>query len=72
MKVVIILMLLFVVLTFVPASVSVGVGVPPRDASAKQYFDLSYPFNNDTIYFPGQRQYELHMDYVNVTRPGFT
>lgn len=62
------IVVLFVVL-FNPVSSSLSVG--PRDAFSKQYFDLSYPFDKDTIYFPGQRQYELHMDYSNVTRGGF-
>ncbi|KAJ6635474.1 Isatin hydrolase [Pseudolycoriella hygida] len=40
--------------------------------STKKYFDLSYPFDKDTIYFPGQRQYELLKDYDNVPKEGFT
>lgn len=43
-----------------------------HDDSKKKYFDLSYSFDKNTIYFPGQLQYELHMDYSNVTKPGFT
>lgn len=64
-----IIVLFFVVSILLPASLSLSVG--PRDDSSKQYFDLSYAFDKDTIYFPGQRQYELHMDYANVTRTGF-
>lgn len=31
-----------------------------------RYFDLSYAFNNETIYFPGQKQFELHKDKERV------
>lgn len=54
---------------FVPVCLSLSVG--PRDVLSKKYFDLSYAFDEDTIYFPGQRQYELNMDYANVSRAGF-
>lgn len=64
-----IIIVLLVALILIPESLSLSVG--PRDSSSKQYFDLSYPFDKDTIYFPGQRQYELHMDYANVTKSGF-
>lgn len=37
-----------------------------------QYFDLSYTFSNDTIYFPGQKQFQLHKDKVNVRGPGYS
>lgn len=53
----------------IPVTLTVSVG--PRDTSARRYFDLSYPFDKDTIYFPGQRQYELHKDYANVPRNGY-
>lgn len=65
-----IVLLLYVISIFVAVSHTLSVG--PRDVSSKKYFDLSHPFNKDTIYFPGQRQYELHMDYTNVSRAGFT
>lgn len=60
---------LLIVSIFIHVSLSLSVG--PRDVSSEKYFDLSYSFDEDTIYFPGQRQYELHMDYANVTRDGF-
>lgn len=64
------IVLLCVATAFVPVSLSLS--VPASNVSSKQYFDLSYPFDKDTIYFPGQREYELHMDYNNVAKPGFT
>ncbi len=61
--------LIILISIFVPIVTSVSVG--PRDASSKQYFDLSYSFDKETIYFPGQRQYELYKDYANVSRGDF-
>jgi len=64
------IVVLYVVSAFLP--ISLCLSVIPLNSPSKKYFDLSYSFDKDTIYFPGQLQYELHMDYVNISKPGFT
>ncbi len=38
----------------------------------KAYFDLGYAFNNETIYFPGQKQFELRKDKVRFQEDGYS
>lgn len=64
-------------LNFIPVTLIVALFVSTTlslscdDVSSKQYFDLSYPIDNETIYFPGQRQYELYKDYEQEERNGY-
>jgi hypothetical protein len=37
---------------------------------SEKYFDLSYSFNEDTIYYPGQKQFSLNKDYDGVMNNG--
>lgn len=66
-----IVFLVVVVSILVPVFIYSRYSAGPRNASSNKYFDLSYSFDNDTIYFPGQRQYELRKDYANVSSNGF-
>lgn len=38
----------------------------------QRYFDLSYAFSNETIYFPGQKQFQLHKDKERVQADGYS
>ncbi len=39
-------------------------------STASDYTDLSYSFNEDTIYFPGQTEFTLNKDYDGVNKSG--
>jgi DNA segregation ATPase FtsK/SpoIIIE-like protein len=41
-----------------------------RDSTSTEYFDLSYSFSKDTIFFPGQKDFTLNKDYDQVNKSG--
>lgn len=38
----------------------------------KRFFDLGYALSNETIYFPGQKQFQLHKEKERVQGPGYS